>query len=218
MVKHHRKEFFDSSTGILFDSGPSSSPTIFLTFIKKKEDGSWEKPSLKEGKTVKFTLEEVPFILRVINGEAFVWNTIHSFEGQETSISFEQDSENREKLKVKAGDYQKLLSYGEVEVFKALLEHVFQEKIIASTEVIKQTSPTTAEETSEEKIESVVKETAVLAGVCESETEKALLIAFDGNKEIWVPKSIIHSDFDVKSKETQKFEIDTWILKKNNII
>jgi hypothetical protein len=220
MVNRHRKEFFGSKTGIFFDSGPSSSPDIFLTFIKKKNDGSWEKPSEKEGLTIKFSLIEVPFMLQVLRGEKKDWKT---------SISFERDSENEEQIKVKASDYQKLLIYGEVEVFKALLEHVFQEKVINSTEVKKredrsiaggkkQASPITTEETSEEKIEPVIKETAVLAGACEGETEKALLIAFEGNKAIWVPKSTIHSDFDSESKKAQKFEIDTWILKKNKVI
>ena len=75
-----------------------------------------------------------------------------------------------------------------------------------------------SDEVSEEKIESLVKETAVLTGACEGETEKALLIAFEGKKEIWVPKSAILSDYDSDSKAAQKFEVDTWILKKNNLI
>ena len=229
MANHHRKSFFGSKTGMLFDSGSSSSPDIFLTFIKKKEDDSWEKPSKKEGKAIKFSLVDIAFMLRVLCVESNAWKTLHSFEGRETPISFEWDSENRENLKVKAGDYLKLLNYGEVEVFKALLEHMFQEKIINSTETKKRVEISEAElkkepnriiteEMSEEKIESVVKETAVLTGVCEGETEKALLIAFDGKKAIWVPKSSIRSNFDSESTETQKFEVDTWILKKNNML
>jgi len=104
---------------------------------------------------------------------------------------------------------------------------VFQEKIIASTEAKKRENYSEhkkkpnkiiAEETSEEKIEPVIEETAVLAGVCKGETEKALLIAFEGKKEIWVPKSTICSSFDSKITTSQKFEIDTWILKKNNLL
>ena len=222
MVDHHRKSFFGSKTGILFDSGPSGSPTIFLTFIKKKKDGSWEKPSKKEGITIKFSLEDMAFILRVLRGEESVWKTFHSYEERKTAISFERDSENGESLKVKAGDYLKLLNYGEIEVFKALLTHVFQEKVINSTEAKKREDFSEfrkiTEETSEEKTESVIIETVVLAGVCEGETEKALLIAFEGKKAIWAPKSTIRSNFDSKSTASQKFEIDTWILKKNNIM
>lgn len=228
MANRHRKEFFGSSTGILFDSDQWSSPTIFLTLIKKKEDGSWEKPSQNEGKTVKFTLEEVAFILRVIRGEWFVWKTVHFFGGQETSISFEWDSEHIDRVMVKAGDYQKLLTYGEIEVFKALLPHIFQEKVIASTEVKKPNGSknevgfkleggsnlTITEETYSSEGEH---ETAILEGLYKGETEKALLIDLKGAKEIWVPKSIIHSRYNSKETAFQEFKIDTWILKKNNI-
>lgn len=229
MVNHHRISFFGSKTGILFDSNPSGSPDIFLTFIKKKVDGSWEKPSQKEGRTIKFSLVDMAFILRVLRGEISAWKTVHLYEERKTAISFERDSEDRERLKIKAGDYIKLLNYGEVEVFKALLEHVFQEKVISSTEarkredvsgaeLKKEPNQIIAEETSEEKTEPIIAETAVLTGVYESETEKALLIAFEGKKAIWVPKSTIRSSFDSKITASQKFEIDTWILKKNNII
>ncbi len=214
---NHRKGFFGANTGILFDSGQSSSTTIFLTFIKKKEDGSWEKPSKKEGRAIKFSLVDIAFILQVLRGDKNAWKTVHSFEKREIAISFEQDSENRENIIIKAGDYLKLLNYGETEVFKALLEHVFQEKVIASTEV-KQREDFSEEKTSEEKRKPVLIETAVLAGVCSGETEKALLIAFEGKKEIWVPKSTIRSSFDSKITSSQKFEIDTWILKKNELM
>lgn len=224
MVNHHRKGFFGSKTGIIFNSSSSSSPNIFLTFIKEKENGSWEKPSEKEGITIKFSLVDMAFILRVLRGVENAWKTFHSFQERKTHISFEWDSEIEERIKVKAGDYQKLLNYGEIEVFKTLLTHVFKEKVINSTEVKKREDNSEfkkiPEETSEEKAElkPFVAETAVLAGVCESETEKALLIAFEGEKEIWVPKSTIRSDYDSKSTDTQKFEIDTWILKRNNLM
>lgn len=161
MVDHHRTSFFGSKTGILFDSGPSSSPDVFLTFIKKKEDGTWEKPSKKEGVTIKFSLVDVAFILQILRGEKNAWKTFHSFEERKTAISFQRNSENKENLIVRVGDYQKLLNYGEIEVFKALLEHVFQEKIVDSTEakkrensseVKKETSKISAEATSEEKM------------------------------------------------------------------
>ncbi len=48
-MSSYRKGFFGANTGLLFVSGPPSNPTIFMTFIKKKKDGSWEKPSQKSG-------------------------------------------------------------------------------------------------------------------------------------------------------------------------
>lgn len=232
MVDKHNKSFFDKKTGMIFDSGPSSSPVIFLTFIKKKEDGSWEKPSQKEGKTVKFSLEDVVFIRRVLSRVKTEWNTTHSFKGQETHISFEWTvSEEKEGLWVKVEGYNAFLTYGEIEVFRALLIHVFQEKIANSTvlpkkiEDLKSSTESKPEQKiqptliiTEEKIpKEELKETTVLEGRCSSETQKALLIAFEGKKEIWVPKSTIRSSFDPESDDIQKFEIDTWILEKNNL-
>ena len=220
----HNKSFFGQATGLIFNSGQLSSPAIFLTFIKKKKDGSWEKPSQNEGRAIKFSLVEVAFILQILRGEKNEWKTDHLFKERKVSISFERDSEV---LSVKAGDYIKILNYGEIEVLNKLLEHVFQEKVIASTEVKKreevaelkkETQKITTEKASEDKIETVLEETAILSGVCKGETEKALLIDFEEKKEIWVPKSAIISSFDSITTNSQKFEIDTWILKKNNLM
>ncbi len=227
MGNHHNKSFFGADTAILFDSGQLSSPAIFLTFIKKKKDGSWEKPSQKEGRAVKFSLVDIAFMLQVLRGDKIAWKTVHSYEKREISILLEQDSENRENVKVKAGNYLKVLNYGEVKVFKTLLEHTFQEKVIASTEVVKreeatelkkETIVTATEVAPELVIKPMLVETAILTGVIKGETEKALLIDFKGKKEIWVPKSAIVSNYDSKSTNFQEFEIDTWILRKNNLI
>ncbi len=61
-------------------------------------------------------------------------------------------------------------------------------------------------------------ETATIDGICEGKTEKALLILFDSGKQIWIPKSTIRSEFDQDSSNTQQFTIDTWVLKKNEVI
>jgi hypothetical protein len=63
-----------------------------------------------------------------------------------------------------------------------------------------------------------VQESIEVHGVIESETDKALLIQFNGNKGIWVPKSCIHSDYEAVNESAQSFLIDNWLLKKNNII
>ena len=229
MVDSHNKSFFGKSTGIIFDSGPSNSPHVFLTFIKKKKSDIWEKPSLKEGKTVKFQLEDLAFILQVLRREVPEWTTIHFFEGQKTSIGFKwSDAENN--LWISVDGYSKVLNYGEVTVFIALLSHVFEEKITTSTASPKKlATPIVAAEPKPEKIPSLViteekilfetpQDTKILKGVCKSETEKALLIEFDGLEEIWVPKSTIRSNFDANLTSVQAFEIDEWILKKNNLL
>jgi len=69
-----------------------------------------------------------------------------------------------------------------------------------------------------ESVERNESEVSQLKGVIEGETEKALLIQFNDDKEVWIPKSIIRSDYDTSVKDsTQNFLIDNWILKRNNI-
>jgi len=50
MVDKHNQSFFGQSTGMFIQSSSKHEPFIFLQFIKKKGDGSWEKPSQREGK------------------------------------------------------------------------------------------------------------------------------------------------------------------------
>ena len=147
-----------------------------------------------------------------------------------------------ENLKVKAGNYLKLLNYGEIFVFKALLEHVFNEKIAHSTVSsvngssnkpigadtnTKKTGLSITEETidiaqpshpqvSKQQLDEP--ETVKIEGVRKGETEKALLIEFEGKREIWIPKSTIRSNYDARTDFKQQFTIDTWILIKNKVI
>ncbi len=53
MVNTHRKMFFGQNVGMMLQSPSWHDPYIFLTFIQKKEDNSWEKPSSGEGKVLK---------------------------------------------------------------------------------------------------------------------------------------------------------------------
>jgi len=133
MVEYHNKAFFGSQVGMFFDSSSWTNPFFFLKFIRKRENGSWEKTSLKEGKSIKFSLEEIALILRVLKKEVLSWKTVHVFEDNSTHISFNWDTSNNEKFHVNGGKYHKMLNYSEVVVFKALLEHVFEEKIANST-------------------------------------------------------------------------------------
>ncbi len=248
MVEYHNKAFFGSSGGMFFDSSSWSNQFFFLRFIKKKDNGTWEKPSKGEGKSIKFSLEEMVLILRVLRKEAPSWKTIHIFEENKTSIFFKWDKENKERFHVNGGDYYKMLNYSEVVVFKALLEHVFEEKIANSTVKSKNggfKKPAVIE-TNEQKSELLVTEETVgvsepknqttsqvppsqlekinldnesvkVRGICERKTEKALLILFESGKQIWIPKSTIHSNYDLESSNTQQFTIDTWVLKKNEV-
>ena len=248
MVEYHNKAFFGSKTGMFFDSSSWTNQFFFLKFIKKRKDGTWEKPSLKEGKSIKFSLEEMVYILRVLSKEKTSWKTFHKFEDNQTDISFQWDKEDEERFHVNGGEYHKMLNYAEIFVFRALLEHVFEEKIARSTvnskniglkkpvdavsysqkpeltitEEIKGQQEQKSQIPKHRSFPQVEKvnldnETVTVEGICEGNTEKALLILFESGKEIWIPKSTIRSEFDQESSNTQQFTIDTWVLKKNAV-
>jgi hypothetical protein len=71
------------------------------------------------------------------------------------------------------------------------------------------------EETHQTKKRMINKEeTALIEGTSiKLQTEKAVLLEF-GEKEVWIPKSTIHSEFD---PSTKSFVIDKWVLEKNKI-
>jgi hypothetical protein len=69
----------------------------------------------------------------------------------------------------------------------------------------------------QESVELNENEVSQIKGVIEGETEKALLIQFNSDKEIWIPKSVIRNDYNSSNDISQNFMIDNWILKKNNI-
>ena len=51
-----------------------------------------------------------------------------------------------------------------------------------------------------------------------AESKKALLIVLDTGNEFWVPKSTVHSNYNVNDKENfQKLLVDKWIIDKNII-
>jgi len=71
--------------------------------------------------------------------------------------------------------------------------------------------------TVKESVEHKENEVIKINGVIEGETEKALLIQFNNDKEVWIPKSVIRSNYNSVNEVPQNFLIDNWILKKNNI-
>lgn len=48
------------------------------------------------------------------------------------------------------------------------------------------------------------------------ETEKAILVAFEGSGERWVPKSVVHDDSEIwKKGDTGKLVVKMWWAEKN---
>ncbi|MFX0074699.1 MAG: hypothetical protein ACFE96_04620 [Candidatus Hermodarchaeota archaeon] len=234
MVDRHSQSFFGQSTGLTLVSSSKSEPYIFLKCIKKKADGSWEKPSLGEGKTIKCNLDEIVMILEVLNKNQDAWSSFHNFNDVKTQISFKWEDQKKQKLLVYIGNYSKMLNFAQTVIFQMLLKHLFEEKIEYATtpnltpskkgESSKSNSETDKSQDSpslpsvKESIEKNETEVSNINGTIEGETEKALLIQFEDTKEIWIPKSVIRSNYDSINEISQNFIIDNWILKKNNIV
>ncbi len=88
MVDKHSQSFFGQSTGLTLLSSSKSDSFIFFKCIKKKPDGSWVKPSLGEGKTIKCNLAEIVMILDVLQRNSDSWSSYHNFNDVKTQISF----------------------------------------------------------------------------------------------------------------------------------
>ena len=241
MVDSHSKSFFGQNTGIIVSSFSSSVPFTFIHCFKKKPNGTWEKPSSKEGKSIKFSLEEIVLILRVLNRQTLNWQTQHNYNDKTTSISFNWEDDEAEVLWINIGKYSKRLNLAQTEILKLLLSHFLQEKIIHSTlpkkiaRNIKTKNPLTLEvkETKEiggnmdEYYEAnlseplnrgvILNEISDIEGSIVGETDKAFLIKFDKIEE-WIPKSAIKNRSITQKNISQKFKIDNWILIKLNLI
>jgi hypothetical protein len=235
MVDRHSQSFFGQSTGLTLVSSSKSEQHIFLKCIKKKSDGSWEKPSLGEGKTIKCNLDEIVMILEVLNRNQDSWSSFHNFNDVKTQISFKWEDQKKQKLLVYIGKYSKMLNFAQTEIFRMLLKHLFEEKIEFATTPNLRPSKKLGESSRDNKetdksrnstslpsvkesIERNENEVSNVNGIIEGETEKALLIQFEDAKEIWIPKSVIRSNYDSINEISQNFIIDNWILKKNNIL
>ncbi len=237
MVDNHSYSFFGQKVGLIVQSALKNEPYMFFRLIKRKNDGTWEKPSIGEGKIIKYSLEEIVCILRVLNKEVNSWSTYHSFKQSKTQISFKWENGEKSKIWIHIGSYSKVLEYAQFTILAMLMQHILKEKIefattlsptkkkvsdklnniIIQEEFIKETFKEEDNDFNEADNEKQ-KEVKIVTGSIKKETNKALLIQFENNSEIWIPKSRIHSGFDNTMDITQKFSIDSWILSKNKII
>jgi hypothetical protein len=235
MTDTHSKSFFGQKTGIIVNSPAKNVPYIFLRCLNRKEDGTWEKPSQSEGKTVRLSLEEIICIQEVLDKRSQNWRGYHVFKDEKTEIYVGWESEAREALRFKIGNYSKKLRFPNTTFLTKLLEHILDEKIEFATsgtleakdrkEKIKdaeysvfsehitarnglQVVETTEYELSKERVEINAK--------IKVESVKALLIVLDTGNEFWVPKSTVHSQYEVNNKNNfQNLLVDKWIIDKN---
>jgi len=237
MADSHTKSFFGQNSGLIIKSPSKLEPYIFLTCINKKEDGTWEKPSKNEGKTVRLSIEEIICIIEVLNRRTHNWRGYHVFKEEKTEIYVGWESEALEVLKFKIGNYKKKLKFPHTNFLVILLEHILTEKIEFATsgtfemkdrkeksveseysvfsEHIKGKDGLDVIETTEYDLS---KDRMEINAKIKAESKKALLIVLDTGNEFWVPKSTVHSKYNVNDKENfHKLLLDKWIIDKNMI-
>ena len=228
MVDKHNQSFFGQSTGMFIQSSSKSESFIFLQFIKKKGDGTWEKPSVGEGKTIKCGMEEIVMILKVLKRKSKTWSTVHIFKDEKTPISIKWEGDN--KIWINVGNYPKMLGIPQIEIMKLLLNHILREKIEFATvperkgEVNEVSTSSQNQEIVKEDLElTIVEEISSgedltrVQGIIAGETEKAVLLKLNSGSENWFPKSTIKSQFSPEKETSQTFLIDSWIIEKNKI-
>ncbi len=134
-MKTHNMSFFGQKTGAIFNSANRHEDFFFVRFIRKKQDGSWEKPSQGQGKSIKFNLGEMVQIMDIFSKSTPEWSTVHKYQGDSTSISF-KGQKNAVQIFVSncsGPSYSKYLKYPETKIFLDLLSHVYEEKIQFAT-------------------------------------------------------------------------------------
>lgn len=238
MVDKHSQSFFGKSSGLTIQSSSKDESFIFLKCIKKKGDGLWEKPSKGEGKTIKCSLDEIVMISEVLHKRIENWSSYHNFNDTRTQISFKWENEKKERLYINIGSYSKMLNFSQIEVLKLLLNHMLSEKIEFATtsnfsegrkgpqKVISgsQSNDRNGQDSkppvpdNQENLEVSEKPSCQVEGAIKNETQKALLITFQNDRECWIPKSAIRSSYLLDQKKQQSFVIDTWLLEKNNLL
>ncbi|TFG22737.1 MAG: hypothetical protein EU529_09570 [Promethearchaeota archaeon] len=228
MTNNHNQSFFGQATGLTINSTSKDDPFIFLKCIKKKPDGTWEKPSQGEGKTIKLSLDEMVMVLKVLKRKIESWSSFHSYKENKTQISFSWEGNGGNKLWINIGNYSKLLAEAQIEIFKLLVKHLIKEKIEFATisNISKQRAINQSEKEDFKSTimnNSVIKEQnseskkAEIIGSIKAETGKAILLAFNNGQEVWIPKSIIYSNYKPEIGLSQTFLTENWILKRNNI-
>ncbi len=238
MADYHTKTFFGQKKALILTSPAKTVPYIFLSCITRKEDGIWETLAKQEGKTVKISMEEIICILEVLNKKSANWRGSHVFKERKTEIYVGWESEARETIRIKIGEYVKKLRFPGLNLLVLMLEHILKEKVEFATsgtfdiqekeqmedegeygvfsERITARDGLQIVETTEYGVSSGALEISAKIKV---ESPKALLITLDSGEEFWIPKSTIHSKYDTSQKQKSlKLLVDKWIIEKNKIV
>jgi hypothetical protein len=235
MADYHTKTFYGQKSSIILTSPSKSVSPIFLSIINRKEDGTWERTSEGEGKTVKISIEEIICILEVLNKNSANWRGFHVFKERKTEIYVGWEKESRQAIQIKIGDYVKKLRFPNLNFLTLMLEHILSEKIEFATSGTTEKKSKDGEVREEDEygvfseqiiardglqvVETtefgVTKETIEIKAKVKVESPKALLIILESDLEFWIPKSTIHCKYDVENKKKlQTLIVDKWIIEK----
>ncbi len=240
MADFHIKTFYGQKKSVRVTSPSKQVPYIFLSCLNRKNDGSWEKPSEGEGKTVRLSIEEIICILEVLYRRSANWRGYHLFRDRKTEIYVGWEDESRQVLRVKIGDHIKKLRFPNLNFMTLLLDHILNEKIEYATSGTFETKTIEKVEIDEEAefglfsehitardglhiVEttefSASRNTIEIDAKIKVESPKAILITLHSGEEFWIPKSTLHSNYNVSEKnELQKLIVDKWIIEKNKIL
>jgi len=137
MADIHKKSFWGNNTAIILESPGKNIPYIFLTCIKKKENGDWEKFSKKEGKTIKINITEIICILEVLEQRIDNWRGYHIFNQESTEIFVYWKDPSKSISTFEIGSYNIDLKFPDNKLLTLLLNHILSEKIeFATNELI----------------------------------------------------------------------------------
>ena len=133
-MERHQKSFFGQKVGLIFDSGDWTHDSSYFTFVRKKEDGTWEKPSKREGRKIKLNLGELIMLEKVLTGTIPKWSTVHRFKEQSTSITVNRKSDSTQnEVWINITGYAKSLRSPETDILGMILKHIIKEKIVRAT-------------------------------------------------------------------------------------
>lgn len=240
MGDFHTKTFYGQKSSLLISSPRKVVPYIFLSCINRRDDGTWERPAKGEGKTVKLSIEEIICILEVLHRRSANWRGYHVFKNRKTEIYAGWEDKSRQVLLIKIGDYMKKLRFPNLNFLTLMLEHLLSEKIEFATSGTFESETKKKQNVDEEAeygvfaeyitsrdglhiVETTEYDTSIdtvnIKAKIKVESPKALLIMLESGEEYWIPKSTLHSEYDVNNKEMlQKFVVDKWIIEKNKVL
>ncbi len=239
MADFHTKTFYGQKSSLSISSPAKTLPHIFFSCFNRKDDGTWEKTAKGEGKTVKLSIEEIICILEVLYRKSANWRGYHVFKDRKTEIYAGWEDESRLVLLIKIGGYMKKLRFPNLNFLTLLLEHLLSEKIefaTSGTLESKKNGKQEADEVAEygvfaehitardglHIVETTEYDTSIntleIKAKIKVESPKALLITFESGEEYWIPKSTLHSVFDINNKGMlQKLVVDKWIIEKHRV-